>query len=79
MGGIFLGKWWHWLILIVVAAVMWWAGSERMHVIHFNQFIFLLLAFTIVAILVLLIGTRPGEQVTRDDLSGVTSEPSDAE
>ena len=66
MGSIFLGKWWHWSILIVVCGLLWWAGYQRLHVIHFNVFVATLALGTAIVVLVLLAGTRPGEQVTRD-------------
>ena len=74
MRDIFLGKWWHWSILIVVCGLLWLAGHQRLHVIHFNVFISTLAVGAAVVVLVLLGGTRPGEQVTRDRL-----EPGDEE
>jgi hypothetical protein len=68
MSAIFLGRWWHWAILIVVCGLLWLAGSQRLHVIHFNVFISCLIAGTAAIVVVLLAGTRPGEQVTRDKL-----------
>ena len=68
MREIFLGKWWHWGILIVVCGLLWLAGAQRLHVIHFNVFISCLFAGIAVVVGVLLAGTRPGERVTRDKL-----------
>ena len=68
MSRLFLGKWWHWLILAVCVGALWLAGHEKMHVVHFNAFVLSLLAATAVVLLVILAGTRPGEQVTRDRL-----------
>jgi hypothetical protein len=68
MGSVFLGKWWHWLILILVCGLLWYAGYQRLHVIHFNVFISILVVGTVIVVIVLLAGTRPGEQVTRDKL-----------
>jgi len=68
MGSVFLGKWWHWGILIVVCGLLWLAGYQRLHVIHFNAFISCLIAGMAVVVIVFLAGTRPGEQVTRDKL-----------
>jgi len=68
MGSIFLGKWWHWGILVVVCGLLWLAGDQRLHVIHFNTFVSCLIAGTAVVVIVLLAGTRPGERVTRDEL-----------
>lgn len=66
MGRIFLGKWWHWGLIIAITGALWLAGSRRMHVIEFNTFILVLLAVIGVVVALLLAGTRPGEQVTRD-------------
>jgi len=68
MNRIFLGKWWHWGILIASVAALWFAGEKRMHVIHFNTFILSLLVVTAIVIAVLVAKTRPGEQITRDPL-----------
>jgi len=68
MREIFLGRWWHWGILIVVCGLLWLAGAQRLHVIHFNVFISCLLAGTAAVVIFVLMGTRPGEQVTRDNL-----------
>ena len=68
MSRIFLGRWWHWGILIASVAALWLAGEKRMHVIHFNTFILSLLAVTAVVVAFLIARTRPGEQVTRDRL-----------
>lgn len=68
MNRIFLGKWWHWVILIVSVAALWLAGEKRMHVIHFNAFILSLFIVTAIVIAILIARTRPGEQITRDPL-----------
>lgn len=68
MGKVFLGRWWHWAILIVVCGLLWLAGNQRLHVIHFNAFISTLVVGTAIVVVVLLAGTRPGEQVTRDKI-----------
>jgi len=65
---IFLGKWWHWGILAASVAALWFAGHERVHVIHFNTFILSVLAATAIIVAILIAKTRPGEQVTRDRL-----------
>jgi hypothetical protein len=65
---IFLGKWWHWGILVASVAALWFAGQQRMHVIHFNAFILSLLVVTAIVIAFLIARTHPGEQVTRDRL-----------
>ena len=75
MKWLFLGKWWHWGILLLTAALMWLAGLNKMHVIHFNFFVVLLLVGTFVGLVCIVRFTRPGEQVTRDHI--VDDEPSD--
>ena len=81
MSRLFLGKWWHWAIVVAGAGALWLAGHEKAHVVHFNAFILALLAATAVVIAVIVAGTRPGEQVTRDPLqsgSGLSEDTADA-
>lgn len=68
MAKIFLGKPWHWLLLVATGALFWFCGTKRLHVIEFNLFVMALLVGTafVVAIIVLL--HQPGEQITRDEL-----------
>ena len=73
MSRIFLGRWWHWGILVASVAALWLAGEKRMHVIHFNTFVLSLLAVTAIVIAILVARTRPGEQVTRDRLDSAGS------
>ena len=68
MNRIFLGRWWHWVILVASVVALWLAGEERMHVIHFNTFILSLLVGTAIVIALLVAKVRPGEQITRDPL-----------
>lgn len=79
MKRIFLGRWWHWGILIASVAALWFAGEQRMHVIHFNAFILSLLAVTAIVVAILVVKTRPGEQVTRDPLDGGVEDSADQE
>ncbi len=77
MREIFLGKPWHWGMVAVVAALLWWAGASKAHVIHFNTFL-VALALGSFAVIVLILKThKPGEQVTRESLS--PDEAKDAE
>ena len=75
MSRIFLGRWWHWGILIASVIILWLAGEKRMHVIHFNAFILSLLAVTAIVVALLVARTRPGEQVTRDRLDSPAEHP----
>ena len=70
MSRIFLGRWWHWGILVASVVALWFAGEKRMHVIHFNAFILSMLVVTAILIALLIAKTRPGEQITRDPLDG---------
>ena len=65
----FLGKPWHWLLIAVVAALTWWTGEAKLHVIHFNLFITALFVGSIVVVLLIVRTTKPGEQVTREPLT----------
>lgn len=75
MGQLFLGKWWHWLLLAIIAGLLWQAGAVKMHVTHFNWFVMLILAGTIIGIIVLIKTTKSGEQITREELR----DPDDSE
>ena len=68
MSKIFLGRWWHWAILVVLCALLWFAGDSRMHVIHFNEFVASLLVGTCIILGIVLAATEPGERVTREVL-----------
>jgi Mn2+/Fe2+ NRAMP family transporter len=68
MKDLFLGKPLHWFLLVAVCAGLWVAGDERLHLIHFDAFIVALLAVTVVCVLIVLRGYRPGERITREDI-----------
>lgn len=68
MRDLFLGKPWHWLVLVLVAAVLWWAGDSRLHVTRFNLLITALLIGSFGLLYLLLRTTGAGETVTRDPL-----------
>jgi len=68
IGKIFLGKPWHWALLIAASALFWFCGSRRLHVIEFNLFVIAMLAGTSLTVLAIVWLHRPGEQVTRDAL-----------
>ena len=63
---IFLGKAWHWALLVIATGLLWYAGRQRLHVVEFNGFILAMLLGTAVMLLCILKFTRPGEQITRD-------------
>ncbi len=68
MRDIFLGKPWHWALVVLVAALMAWAGSARTHVIQFNAFLIALVIGSLLIVLLILKTHRSGEQVTREPL-----------
>ncbi len=68
IGQIFLGKAWHWALIFVTAGLLWFCGSQRLHVIEFNTFIIAMLVGTALSVTVVVWFHSPGEQVTRDKL-----------
>ncbi len=68
MSRIFLGKPLHWALPILLVAGGWLVGRQRLHVIEFNLFAFLLLVVSDGVIVAVLMTSQPGEQVTRDPL-----------
>lgn len=78
IGKIFLGKAWHWLMMAIAAGLLWFCGSQRLHVIEFNVFVMALLAGTALVVLAVLRFHTPGEQITRDVLVESTDDGSSA-
>ena len=68
MKKVFLGKWWHWALLIVLSGLLWQGGLLKLHVIEFNRFVLLLLGGTVSGLIALIYTTKPGEQITREEL-----------
>lgn len=68
MRELFLGKPWHWLLIVVAAVLCWLAGGAKMHVIQFNTFLIALIVGAAVLVALVLRSTGPGERVTRDPL-----------
>ena len=68
IGKIFLGKAWHWLLLVLSSAVFWFCGTNRLHVIEFNVFVMALLAGTAFIVAIIVIFHKSGERITRDEL-----------
>jgi len=65
---LFLGKPVHWIALLAALGLLWWVGEQRMHVRHFNQFTGILAAATLALVAIVLVTTKKGEKVTRDDI-----------
>lgn len=68
MHQIFLGKPFHWLIVAIVCAVLWWMGETRLHTRDFNLFLLILAILAAAAVFAILASTRFGERVTREPL-----------
>lgn len=68
MSSLFLGKPLHWLLLVVVAASLWYAGGLRVHIVHFDAFVVALLAVSAACVSIVLYGPGRGERITRDDI-----------
>ena len=68
MSEIFLGKSLHWLILVVLAGALWYVGSLREHIVHFDAFIVALLAVSAACVLIVLYGPGRGTRLTRDEI-----------
>ncbi len=75
IGKIFLGKFWHWALLAIATALLWFGGSKRLHVIEFNWFILAMLAGTAAVLLTIIRLHRDSEQVTRDKLVAQEFDP----
>ena len=65
---VFLGKAWHWVLLVLTSVLFWYCGTERLHVIEFNLFVVAMLVGTVIVVGAILMLHRPGEQITRDVL-----------
>ncbi len=64
MRDIFLGKPIHWLVLVIVMAVLWWLGANLVQTRNYH--LFLTVLFVVTAGAVIIVTTRKGEQVTRE-------------
>ena len=71
MRDFFLGKPWHWLLLILIFGATWAMGEWKMHVIRFNPFILSILIGAVVVILLVVKTTKRDDPVTRDPLPDV--------
>lgn len=68
MSNLFLGKPLHWLLLIIIAAGLWYAGDLRLHIVHFDAFIVALLGVAVACVAIVLYGPGHGERMTRDEI-----------
>ena len=78
MRELFLGKPVHWGLLACAVALLWWAGLQRLHVIHFNWFLAALCIGSAESMVFILKTTGEDEQVTRDPLEDSDDEDEEA-
>lgn len=68
MAEIFLGKPWHWALLVVGAIILWVVGENHLHTSAFNLFTAITFGVGLVGMIALIVTHKDGERVTRDDL-----------
>ena len=68
MGNIFLGKPLHWIMLLVVTAILYVVDEKHLHVSEFNTFMWIVLALSIACLTIVVLGHPPGERVMREPL-----------
>ncbi|MEM8841528.1 MAG: hypothetical protein AAGD47_07100 [Pseudomonadota bacterium] len=68
MSKLFLGPVVHWIIVLILIALGWIGGIDRLHVTDFNLFLILVLAATVIALLVVLKTSPPGRRIKRDPI-----------
>ncbi|MEM7407098.1 MAG: hypothetical protein AAF458_17500 [Pseudomonadota bacterium] len=78
MNSVFLGKAWHWALIVLASGLLWFCGSKRLHVIEFNWFIIAMLLGTGAAIFAIVYLHRSGDQITREPLVHHAFDPDEA-
>ena len=66
MSDVFLGKPFHWLILVIIVAVLAWLGIELVQTRNYKLFLLILVALVAGSVAAIMFTTRKGEQVTRE-------------
>jgi len=66
MGHIFLGKPFHWLVFVIILAVLAWLGFNLVQTRDYNFFLLILVSLTAGSVITIMLTTRKGEQVTRE-------------
>jgi uncharacterized membrane protein YdfJ with MMPL/SSD domain len=65
---LFLGKPLHWLLWLVIIAVLYALGSDSLHVKRFIPFILTVLAMAAACVGIILATSRKGERITREPI-----------
>jgi hypothetical protein len=68
MSEIFLGKAAHWLLLVVISAILWVVGEYHVHVSQFHYFVFIVLALSVVCLSIVVLGHKKGDRIMREPL-----------
>ena len=68
MAEIFLGKPWHWALLIVLAIVLWIVGENHLHTSNFNPFTAITFGLGVLSMVAIIATHRESDKVTRDPL-----------
>lgn len=66
MRKIFIGRPFHWLLWVVILAVLAVLGGLGLHTRQFNPFSFILLGVTAACILTIIVTYKKGEHITRE-------------
>ncbi len=74
MDKLFIGPVAHWIIVLILIALGWIGGIDRLHVTDFSLFLILVLVTTVIALLAVLKTSPPGRRITRDPIRGVPGE-----
>lgn len=68
MADIFIGKAWHWGLLVLAFVVLGVVGVFYMHTYAFNTFAAICLAIGLVVVLAVVLTHTPGERITREPI-----------
>lgn len=71
MGEVFLGKPWHWGLLIAVSVVLAFVGVQYLHTSAFNLFSAISLGIGLLMVCAVVLTHKQGERVTRDPIEDV--------
>ncbi|WPZ35211.1 hypothetical protein T8K17_03495 [Thalassobaculum sp. OXR-137] len=68
MADIFIGKPWHWGLLVVAFVLLGVVGEFYMHTYAFNTFSAICLAIGCVTVLAVVLTYKPGDRITREPI-----------
>jgi hypothetical protein len=68
MADIFIGKAWHWALLVIAFVVLGVVGKFYLHTYAFNTFTTICLAIGVVVVLSVVLTYKPGDRITREPL-----------